>query len=100
MTWGRVQSTVDPEPLEALVLASCPMFGIDAASTRVCGSLQEARHDPYFFECLAGLTAKLAARQASTRPDQKWRKKTDRRMRKGRDLSYCGDPTKPSDGDP
>ena len=50
MTWGRIQDTVDPEPLEALILehASRVALGGTATSAEVCSSLAAAAAEPYF----------------------------------------------------
>ena len=101
VTWGRVQENVDPKPLVALVLSKAPKFGIHAVSGRVCGTLREAGNAPYFHEAIIEFAAKLAKRNASGVSHKKWRKKTDARMRDGRDLFYCGHPDRsPGNAEP
>lgn len=93
VTFGRVQDLVDPTELEAIVLAHATGFAIrgEATAARVCGSLQEAREAPYFFEALIDFGAALAT--ARSDPDvDRWRAATDAEMRAGRHLYYLGDP--------
>ncbi len=54
ITWGRIQSTVDPQPLEELVLRHAAGFDLGGTPVRarLCDTLQEARNEPYFFEAL------------------------------------------------
>ncbi len=54
LTWGRLFDAVDPEPLieSARMHMSEAALGGEIESVRLCGSLQEARDAPYFFEAL------------------------------------------------
>lgn len=92
ITFGRIQDPVDPEALVEIVIGRASMFGLgDAVSARVCGSLQEAKEAPYFFEALIDFGARLA--RAALEVDwELWRATTDREMRDGRHLYYLGDP--------
>ena len=92
VTFGRVQDPVDPAPLIELVLDHASKFGLDGAvSARICGSLQEAKEAPYFFEALIAFSTKMAAAALEDDHDR-WRTTTDREMRDGRHLYYLGDP--------
>src|SRR5215469_14031149 len=54
MTWGRIQHPVDPEPLEQLVLRHSLKndLGGTPLKARLCPTLQQASHAPYFYEAL------------------------------------------------
>jgi hypothetical protein len=95
VTFGRIQDAVDPGPLEALVREHAGKFGLgDAVSVRVCGSLQEARHAPYFFEALIDVGSKLSDRRFGD-GYATWRSQMDEEMHGGRQLHYLGDPNAP-----
>jgi hypothetical protein len=92
VTFGRIQDPVDPAPLGQLVRQHASKFGLgDATSVRVCGSLQEARRAPYFYEALIRFGAEMAA---SRRTDDHagWVATIDHKMRDGQLLHYLGDP--------
>ena len=92
VTFGRIQHRVDPSELEAIVLGNVSKFGLGhATAVRVCGSLQEAREAPYFFEALIDYGAEMAAAR-STEDVAGWRERIDAEMRTGRHLCYLGDP--------
>lgn len=92
VTFGRIQNRVDPAELEAIVLSHASTFGLGhATAARVCGSLQEARGAPYFFEALIDFGAAMAGVRANDDPDE-WRDGIDAEMRSGRGLYYLGDP--------
>jgi hypothetical protein len=86
MTWGRVQDPVDGSALEAIVMGQAPAFDLGGVPlrARLCGTLQEASRQPYFFEALLSFSRR---RPAWT---EAWRKSADRKMRKGKDLFYLG----------
>ena len=91
MTWGRIQHTVEPEHLEQVVMQTASKFvGPEAASARVCLTLQDARDAPYFFESLIDFGQK---RIPSGRRRKRWRRGIDRAMREGKEIYYLGDPT-------
>lgn len=89
LTWGRIQDTVDPTELEQIVVEKSNGFHLAGkpVSARVCYTLQEARDQAYFFECLFAM---------SQRPIPfgngygAWRSEMDKRMRAGRELYYLG----------
>lgn len=92
VTFGRIQDPVDPEALIDLVLEKASRFGLeDAITARVCGSLQEAKAAPYFFEALIDFGARMAVARRELDWDA-WRTAIDREMREGRHLYYLGDP--------
>ena len=87
ITWGRIQATVDTEPLEALVLhhaGSLDLGGV-AVSAHVCDSLQEARGERYFYEALVEF-----AREGRADDWEAWRKRVEEEMADGRHLYYLG----------
>jgi len=89
LTWGRVQDTVDPTPVEELVLRESSRFDLrgKAVSARLCRSLQEAASQPYFFESF------FAMCRVSTvfGPDyEDWRSRTNRAMLDGSELYFLG----------
>lgn len=90
VTYGRIQDTVDPAPLEALVLGHASKFGLrQALSARVCLSLQEASNQPYFFEALV----KFAGAPPPFGPGYaNWRDDIAAQMASGGRLYYLGDP--------
>ena len=52
LTWGRIQHPVDPEPLERLMLRLSPAYDLGGkpVKARVCRSLPETAHAPYFYK--------------------------------------------------
>lgn len=89
LTWGRIQDTVDPGPLAAVVLDQCRGFDLGGvpASARVRWSLHPASHEPYFYECFLS----MCQRSIPFGPRyQAWRRATDKAMREGRELYYLG----------
>lgn len=92
LTWGRVQSNVDPEPLAQLVLRFASKFGVKAVGARVCFSLHEARDAPYFYEGLFDF-----ARTPVPEDLRAWKRDIDARMQQGYELYYCGAPEGPDE---
>lgn len=92
LTWGRIQDSVDPEPLEQLVFAQCTSFGLDgtAVKARLCGTLQEARSGPYFYEHLFMIGQQKIP--FGKKKYWKWRKKMNKKMQEGKELYYLGNP--------
>jgi hypothetical protein len=89
VTWGRIQDAVDPAPLEAVILDVAGHFALPGTpvSTRVCDSLQEAREAPLFYEALFT----FAQNPIPFGPGyQKWRRKMDKRMRRGLEIAAVG----------
>jgi hypothetical protein len=97
LTWGRLHSTVDPGPLERLVLAKCTKFGLgERVSARVCRTMQEACDQPYFLEGLSALTVVRAAALMSG--DDAFWDQVRTEMDEGRHLYYLGEPVPPGRG--
>ncbi|QXC62251.1 hypothetical protein KSP35_05435 [Aquihabitans sp. G128] len=94
LTFGRLHDSVDPEPLEALVLARCSRFALggEAVTARVCWTLQAASSEPYFYECLSEITARRAVLAGS---DEHWQERIRQEMDDGRHLFYLGKPLPP-----
>jgi hypothetical protein len=89
LTWGRIQDAVDPAPLSELILSVADRFSVPGApvSARVCGSLQEARGAPLFFEALF----EFAQRPIPFGSDyETWRSETDAKMRAGKEIYFAG----------
>ena len=91
ITWGRLQSAVDPTAVEALVLdfsRRCALGG-EAIEAHLCGSLRDACDEPYFYESLVT----FAARYPRFGPRYKrWRKRMAKRMAEGHEIFYLGAP--------
>jgi hypothetical protein len=99
MTYGRIQSPVDPAPLERIILKVAHDFatGEPPASAKVCWSLRDAKDAPFFYEALFS----FAQQPIPNGPGyEKWRKRMDRRMRNGREIYFLGteDAARPSGG--
>lgn len=90
LTWGRIQSPVDPCPLEKLVLSQSKRFALGgkALEARVCGSLQEARREPFFYEYFFSMSQKLIPFGVSTY--KQWRREMDEKKREGKELYFLG----------
>ena len=89
ITWGRIQSPVDPARLERVILKVAGHFAIGGkpASARLCGSLREARDAPYFYEAVFS----FSQRPIPFGPGyEKWRKRMDRRMHKAEEIYFAG----------
>jgi hypothetical protein len=89
MTWGRIQDSVDPQPLEDLVLrhARSNALGGEPVSSQVCTTLQEASQEPYLFEALVS----FASRPIPFGPKyEDWRREKAAEMEEGQDLYYLG----------
>jgi hypothetical protein len=89
VTWGRIQDAVDREPLEQLIMTVADHFALPGkpASARLCDSLQEAREAPLFFEALFDFAQKPIPYGSGY---QKWRRRTDKRMRRGKEIYAVG----------
>jgi hypothetical protein len=89
LTWGRIQHTVDPQQLEALVLrhaGSYDLGGTPAAAT-VRYSLREAEEELYFYE---GLLSFARADRPDSESYAAWRDSIAEEMQHGRHLYYLG----------
>ena len=91
LTWGRVQDPVDGAPLEAIVLKHASKFtlGGTARRAKLCPTLLEAARQPYFHEALFSFAQEKIP---AGRGYAAWKKRADRRMRRGQDLYYLGKP--------
>ena len=91
MTWGRIQHAVDPEPLEQLVLRYCVRndLGGNPLKARMCRTLQEASHAPYFYEALFSFSQ---TRIPFGDQYKAWRSELNERMQRGEELYYLGNP--------
>jgi hypothetical protein len=98
VTWGRIQSRVEPGPLEKLILKVADHFAISGlpAKARLCWSLQDARETPYFYEALFT----FSQRPIPFGPGyEKWRQRMHRRMRRGKQIYFVGPFKPPADGE-
>ena len=91
LTWGRIQSSVACEPLEALVLKHAQGFDLGGVpkKARVCDTLQEASRQPYFYEGLFAMSQKGIP---IGKGYPAWKKKIDQLMKRGKELYYLGKP--------
>ena len=91
MTWGRIQHTSDPAPLEQLVLRHCTQHDLGGTplTARLCRTLQEASHAPYFYEALFTFSQTLIP---SGERYESWRSDLNERMQRGEELYYLGNP--------
>ena len=89
LTWGRIQNSVDPEPLEQLIMDVAAHFKMpgNPVNARVCSSLQDARDAPYFFEYFFRFSQK---RIPFGRKYASWRKRMDKRMRAAHEIAAVG----------
>lgn len=89
VTWGRIQDSVDPAPLEALILDVAGHFALPGtpASTRVCESLQEAREAPFFYEALFDFAQRPIPFGDGY---EDWRRTMDELMREGQEIYAVG----------
>ena len=89
LTWGRIQDRVNPKRLEEIVLKHSTSFRLGGAPARarLCDSLQEASQERYFYECFFEMCQKKIPYRDNY---ESWRRKMDKRMRQGYEISYCG----------
>lgn len=99
MTWGRIQHTVDPEPLEQLVLRYCVRndLGGKPLKARMCRTLQEASHAPYFYEALCAFSQ---THIPIGEHYKSWRSELNERMQRGEELYYLGNPDRLANVEP
>ena len=99
MTWGRIQHPVDPAPVEQLVLRYCVHedLGGEPLAARVCRTLQEACHAPYFYEALFAFGQ---TRIPFGDQYEAWRSALDERMQRGEELYYLGNPDRLANAEP
>jgi hypothetical protein len=88
LTWGRIQDTIDPAPLEQLILDQSHKFAIGgkAKSARLCRSLQEASQEAGFYECFFEMCQKKIPYGENTYP--KWREDIEKKMRSGKEIWF------------
>lgn len=99
VTWGRIQATVDPEPLCELVLSHARHVSLrgEPVSARLCDTLREAAESaeaPYFYECFFGLCQRPIPFGERY---QEWTAAMDEAMRRGKEIAYCGVPARRAD---
>jgi hypothetical protein len=89
LTWGRIQDAVDPVPLAQLVLIQSHRFVLGGIpiSARVCTSLQEVAHMPFFYE---GFFSFCQRRIPFGSDYQQWRQAMNKRMHQGKELYFLG----------
>lgn len=89
ITWGRIQDTVDPGPLEGLILRTAGQFQIggEPLSARVCASLQDAAGQPYFYEALLSIAQQPIPRGEGF---EDWRRERAEAMEEGREIYFLG----------
>jgi hypothetical protein len=89
LTWVRIQARVDPTALEAILLrhsADVSLGGVPV-SAHLCGSLQDAAAEPYFYEGLFHLAQKKIPYGPRY---EAWRKKKEQEIANGKELYYLG----------
>lgn len=91
LTWGRIQDGVDPTSLELLVLKHSSRFSLGGKPIKasLCESLQEAAHEPYFFEAFFKMCQKTIP--FGDHYDV-WRTEMNEKMQAGKELYYLGNP--------
>jgi hypothetical protein len=96
VTWGRIEDSVDPGPLERLILGVADQFSVPGgpASARLCETLQHARDAPLFYEALFDFAQKPIPFGSGY---EKWRRRMDKRMKAGKEIYFVG-PFKRQDG--
>jgi hypothetical protein len=89
LTWGRVFDAVDPAELIACIEPHLPTFALDGEleSVRVCETLQEAAHAPYFFEALIRFSQRAVPYGEEY---ESWRSRMRGELQSGKQLYYLG----------
>ncbi len=84
---------LDAATVEAAVMEAAQRndFGGPPLEAKVCTNLQEASGEPYFFECLFGMT-RDAVPPSSWR-HKRWKRRVTRDIKEGRGLWFLGRPT-------
>lgn len=91
LTWGRIQDIVDPVPLEQLIFRFSTNFGLGGKPTKahICKSIQEASHEPFFYEVFFSMCQKpIPFGEQYT----SWRAEMNRRMQLGDEIYFLGNP--------
>ena len=91
LTWGRVFDPIAEADLLAVVSAQLAQYGVDgqAATSRVCATLQEAAQAPYFFEGFMHFCHRPIPYGEGY---DSWRAKTRSEMEDGHGVDYLGAP--------
>jgi hypothetical protein len=89
LTWGRVFSAVDPDPLIETVrpYITEKQLGEDVTNIRVCNTLQDASRGPYFYE---GLFEFAQRRIPFGKDYEKWAAEMREQLKQGKELYYLG----------
>lgn len=89
LTWGRIQDSDDPGPLEELAVRAAAHFAIggEPASARVCGNLQEASNEPFFYEALLTFARQPIPQGTAY---ETWRQERAEAMAAGREFYFLG----------
>ena len=101
LTWGRIQDKLDHRPVAQLVL-NAALNAVDERrpkSSRVLWSLHPATAAPMFYEVYFGMCQRPIP---FGKGYDKWRKKIDKRMRQGLEISFLGEyviPVQPDEPD-
>jgi hypothetical protein len=91
LTWGRIQSNIDPHPLAELVLRHASPSQLDGSppvSARVLWSLHPAMTAPYFFEYFFEMSQKTIPRRSGYK---KWRRNIAEQMDQGKEMWWLGE---------
>lgn len=96
LTWGRIQDPVDPASVVQVVFQQSTAFALGGKPVKahLCESLQQAAHEPYFSEAFFALCQKPIP---FGKHYEAWRREMDRRMRRGKELYYLGNPEEVSE---
>jgi hypothetical protein len=88
LTWGRAFDASSPAPLLNAVRRHLGQFGIHAiGSIRVCGTLQAAADQPYFYEALITFSQQ---RIPYGQTYAKWKTTRRKQIEAGREIYYLG----------
>jgi len=88
LTWGRAFDAVSPGPLLTAVRRHLRQFGIQTVrSVRVCGTLQAAADQPYFYESLMAFSQQ---RVPYGQRYPKWRATRRKQIEAGKEIYYLG----------
>lgn len=93
LTWGRIQDSIDPEPLEQLILDHCKAYDLGGTPVKacLCGTIQEAVSAPYFYEGFFFMGQQTIP---FGKKYKKWKKQMDKKMQAGKELYYLGNPNR------
>lgn len=91
LTWGRIQSNVDPTPLESIVFEHASAFALSGAAVRamVLPNLSAAVAGPYFFEGFFEMCQRVIPTDEGY---EAWRREMDARMHAGKEMYFLGTP--------